>query len=85
MAKLPCQLAGEHPLVRRCIGRARVGRVAGVRLRFLPQYVQVLSADQVRQRKVEELTGRGFTKTQHLAEWWFALQAYDLLATCRST
>ncbi len=38
-----------------------------------------------RLRKVEELTGRGFTRTQHLAEWWFALQAYDLLATCRST
>lgn len=37
-----------------------------------------------RLRKVEELTGRGFTKTQHLAEWWFALQAYDLLAACRS-
>jgi PucR family transcriptional regulator, purine catabolism regulatory protein len=38
-----------------------------------------------RLRKVEQLTGRGFTRTQHLAEWWFALQAYDLLATCRST
>ncbi len=32
-----------------------------------------------RLRKVEELTGRGFTRTQHLAEWWFALQALDLL------
>jgi purine catabolism regulator len=34
-----------------------------------------------RLRKVEELTGRGFARTQHLAEWWFALQALDLLAT----
>lgn len=33
-----------------------------------------------RLRKAEELTGRGFTRTQHLAEWWFALQALDLLA-----
>jgi PucR family transcriptional regulator, purine catabolism regulatory protein len=33
-----------------------------------------------RLRKVEELTGRGFARTQHLAEWWFALQALDLLA-----
>ncbi len=36
-----------------------------------------------RLRKVEELTGRGFARTAHLAEWWFALQAYDLLAACR--
>jgi Purine catabolism regulatory protein-like family/PucR C-terminal helix-turn-helix domain len=35
-----------------------------------------------RLRKVEELTGRGFARTQHLAEWWFALQALDLLADC---
>ncbi|MDR2986145.1 MAG: PucR family transcriptional regulator [Nocardiopsaceae bacterium] len=35
-----------------------------------------------RLRKVEELTGRGFARTQHLAEWWFALQALDLLAAC---
>jgi purine catabolism regulator len=33
-----------------------------------------------RLRKAEELTGRGFARTQHLAEWWFALQALDLLA-----
>src|SRR6266567_429256 len=32
-----------------------------------------------RLRKVEELTGRGFSRTQHMAEWWFALQAFDLL------
>ncbi len=37
-----------------------------------------------RLRKVEELTGRGFGHTGHLAEWWFALQAYDLLAACRN-
>ncbi len=35
-----------------------------------------------RLRKVEDLTGRGFARTQHLAEWWFALQALDLLAAC---
>lgn len=35
-----------------------------------------------RLRKVEELTDRGFVRTQHLAEWWFALQALDLLAAC---
>ena len=27
-------------------------------------------------------TGRGFVRTQHVAEWWFALQALDLLAAC---
>jgi purine catabolism regulator len=37
-----------------------------------------------RLRKVEELTGRGFCRTQHLAEWWFALQALDLLTACRA-
>ncbi len=36
-----------------------------------------------RLRKVEELTGRGFARTAHMAEWWFALQAFDLLAACR--
>jgi PucR C-terminal helix-turn-helix domain len=36
-----------------------------------------------RLHKVEGLTGRGFARTQHLAEWWFALQALDLLAGCR--
>jgi len=30
-------------------------------------------------RKIEQLTGRGLTKTEHLAEWWFALRAHDLL------
>jgi PucR family transcriptional regulator, purine catabolism regulatory protein len=30
-------------------------------------------------RKIEQLTGRGLTSTEHLAEWWFALRAYDLL------
>jgi len=34
-----------------------------------------------RLRKVTELTGRGFSRTQHMAEWWFALQALDLLET----
>ncbi len=36
-----------------------------------------------RLRKVEELTGRGFSRTEHLAHWWFALQAFDLLTACR--
>jgi len=31
-------------------------------------------------RKIEQLTGRGLARTEHLAEWWFALRAYDLLA-----
>jgi purine catabolism regulator len=30
-------------------------------------------------RKIEQLTGRGITRTEHLAEWWFALRAHDLL------
>ncbi|HUB20798.1 MAG TPA: helix-turn-helix domain-containing protein [Streptosporangiaceae bacterium] len=30
-------------------------------------------------RKIEQLTGLGLTSTEHLAEWWFALRAYDLL------
>ena len=30
-------------------------------------------------RKIERLTGRGTAKTEHLAEWWFALRAHDLL------
>ena len=30
-------------------------------------------------RKIEQLTGRGLTRTEHLAEWWFALRAHDLL------
>jgi PucR family transcriptional regulator, purine catabolism regulatory protein len=30
-------------------------------------------------RKIEQLTGRGLAKTEHLAEWWFALRAHDLL------
>jgi purine catabolism regulator len=31
-------------------------------------------------RKIEQLTARGLTSTEHLAEWWFALRAHDLLA-----
>jgi purine catabolism regulator len=30
-------------------------------------------------RKIEQLTARGLTSTEHLAEWWFALRAHDLL------
>jgi purine catabolism regulator len=30
-------------------------------------------------RRIEQITGRGFTKTEHIAELWIALQAYDLL------
>jgi PucR family transcriptional regulator, purine catabolism regulatory protein len=33
-----------------------------------------------RRRKITQLTGRGLAKTEHLAEWWFALRAHDLLA-----
>lgn len=36
-----------------------------------------------RMRKIEGLTGRGFARTQHLAEWWFALQALELLPVRR--
>jgi PucR family transcriptional regulator, purine catabolism regulatory protein len=36
-----------------------------------------------RLRKVEELSGRGFHRIEHLAQWWFALQALDLLAACQ--
>jgi purine catabolism regulator len=32
-----------------------------------------------RLRKIEQLTGRGFTKTEHLAELWFAVRANDLV------
>ena len=32
-----------------------------------------------RLRKIEQLTGRGLTRTEHLAERWFALRAHDLL------
>jgi purine catabolism regulator len=30
-------------------------------------------------RKIEQLTGRGVSRTEHLAEWWFALRAQDLI------
>jgi Purine catabolism regulatory protein-like family/PucR C-terminal helix-turn-helix domain len=30
-------------------------------------------------RKIEQITARGLTSTEHLAEWWFALRAHDLL------
>jgi purine catabolism regulator len=31
-------------------------------------------------KRIEQLTGRGLARTEHLAEWWFALRAHDLLA-----
>jgi purine catabolism regulator len=31
-------------------------------------------------RRIEQLTGRGAASTEHVAEWWFALRAHDLLA-----
>jgi PucR family transcriptional regulator, purine catabolism regulatory protein len=34
-------------------------------------------------RKIESLTGRSLAKTEHLAEFWFALRAHDLLASRR--
>jgi PucR family transcriptional regulator, purine catabolism regulatory protein len=33
-----------------------------------------------RLRKIEQLTGRGVTQTDHIAQWWLALRAQDLLA-----
>jgi purine catabolism regulator len=36
-------------------------------------------------RKIEQLTGRGVSRTEHLAEWWFALRAHDLLGGGQST
>jgi purine catabolism regulator len=33
-----------------------------------------------RLRKIEQLTGRGVTRTDHIAQWWLALRAKDLLA-----
>lgn len=32
-----------------------------------------------RLRRIEALTGRGFSRTEHIAEWWIALRAHDLL------
>jgi PucR family transcriptional regulator, purine catabolism regulatory protein len=32
-----------------------------------------------RLRKIEQLGGRSLNRTEHLAEWWFALRAHDLL------
>jgi PucR family transcriptional regulator, purine catabolism regulatory protein len=34
-------------------------------------------------RKIEQITGRGITRTDHIAEWWLALRAHDLLARLR--
>jgi purine catabolism regulator len=33
-----------------------------------------------RLRKIEQLTGRGVARTDHIAQWWLALRARDLLA-----
>lgn len=33
-----------------------------------------------RLRKIEQLTGRGVNRTDHIAQWWLALRARDLLA-----
>jgi purine catabolism regulator len=30
-------------------------------------------------RRIEQITGRGLTRTEHIAEWWIALRAHDLL------
>ena len=35
-------------------------------------------------RKIEEITGRGLTRTDDLAEWWFALRAHDVLGSARA-
>jgi purine catabolism regulator len=31
-------------------------------------------------RKIEQISGRGITRTDHIAQWWLALRARDLLA-----
>jgi purine catabolism regulator len=36
-------------------------------------------------RKIEQLTGRGIARTEHLAEWWFAVRAHDLLDNGQAT
>jgi PucR family transcriptional regulator, purine catabolism regulatory protein len=33
-----------------------------------------------RLRRIEQITGRGLTRTEHIAEWWIALRSHDLLA-----
>ncbi len=33
-----------------------------------------------RLRKIEQLSGRGISRTDHIAQWWLALRARDLLA-----
>ena len=35
-------------------------------------------------RKIEELTGRGLTRTDDVAELWFALRAHDVLGSARA-
>ena len=30
-------------------------------------------------RRIEQITGRGLTRTEDIAEWWIALRAHDLL------
>jgi PucR family transcriptional regulator, purine catabolism regulatory protein len=30
-------------------------------------------------RKIEQLTGRGLTRTEHIGQWWLAFRAHDLL------
>jgi len=38
-----------------------------------------------RLRKIEQLTGRGVTRTDDIAQWWLALRARDLLAASPET
>ncbi len=32
-----------------------------------------------RLRRIEQISGRGLTRTEHIAEWWIAFRAHDLL------
>jgi len=33
----------------------------------------------LRVRRIEQITGRGLTRTEHIAELWISVQSYDLL------
>jgi len=30
-------------------------------------------------RRIEQITGRGLTRTEHIGQWWIAFRAHDLL------
>ncbi len=59
--------------LRAVLGRDRSWQLAAADLHIHKQTLGY------RMRKIEQLTGRGLTRTEHVAEWWFALRAHDLL------